>query len=580
MPSDKKIHRLKRQTAPSLQNWKTPEGPQADKLKSNVVLECGWGRLLFGHTFSEPKALADTLIKEKRGQRDIALYIRDPHVVLSLAPHKFFLDPSHTYRLWLDQYRPAHPANKGFRIRRIQTRTDVEAMNAVYARCSMVSLDEDFAFQKKNSRTLVYLVAEDVENENIVGAVLGVDHYNAFNDPEEGSSLWALAVDPQCNRPGVGQALVRHLIEHFMARGRAFMDVSVMHSNTQAIGLYEKLGFQRVPVFCLKKKNPINEPLFMAPPMKTSLNPYAEIILNEARRRGIDVEILDAKSGLFALSFGGRTIWCRESLSELTTAVTMSLCDDKGLTRRVLNKADLKVPEQVEAGDLKQEQEFLEKHGSVVVKPARGEQGVGISVDIRSETELKKAIELAKVHCAQVLLEPYLPGRDLRVIVIDYRVVAAAVRVPPEIIGTGEHTVAQLIKKQNRRRMAATGGESKIPIDEETHRILKQHDLNLDSVLPRGQHLSVRKTANLHTGGTIHDVTGVLHSQLVDACIMAAKALKIPVVGLDLLVSDPRNSDYVIIEANERPGLANHEPQPTAQRFIDLLFPHSGDKIS
>ena len=30
-----------------------------------------------------------------------------------------------------------------------------------------------------------------------------------------------------------------------------------------------------------------------------------------------------------------------------------------------------------------------------------------------------------------------------------------------------------------------------------------------------------------------------------------------------------------IIEANERPGLANHEPQPTAERFIDLLFPQT-----
>ncbi len=36
--------------------------------------------------------------------------------------------------------------------------------------------------------------------------------------------------------------------------------------------------------------------------------------------------------------------------------------------------------------------------------------------------------------------------------------------------------------------------------------------------------------------------------------------------------------DYVIIEANERPGLANHEPQPTAERFIDLLFPQSVPK--
>lgn len=31
--------------------------------------------------------------------------------------------------------------------------------------------------------------------------------------------------------------------------------------------------------------------------------------------------------------------------------------------------------------------------------------------------------------------------------------------------------------------------------------------------------------------------------------------------------------EYVFIEANERPGLANHEPQPTAEAFIDYLFP-------
>ena len=43
--------------------------------------------------------------------------------------------------------------------------------------------------------------------------------------------------------------------------------------------------------------------------------------------------------------------------------------------------------------------------------------------------------------------------------------------------------------------------------------------------------------------------------------------------GLDLLVAAPDRPEHVFIEANERPGLANHEPQPTAERFVDLLFP-------
>ncbi len=85
----------------------------------------------------------------------------------------------------------------------------------------------------------------------------------------------------------------------------------------------------------------------------------------------------------------------------------------------------------------------------------------------------------------------------------------------------------------------------------------------------------MRKAANLHTGGTIHDVTGEVHGRLVDAAIIAARAIDIPVVGIDLIVPSPRTPDYVFIEANERPGLANHDPQPTAERFIDFLFPLS-----
>ena len=99
--------------------------------------------------------------------------------------------------------------------------------------------------------------------------------------------------------------------------------------------------------------------------------------------------------------------------------------------------------------------------------------------------------------------------------------------------------------------------------------------MDWDVVVPAGQAVQVRRTANLHTGGTIHDVTEQLNPSLAQAAVEAARALEIPVVGFDFLVPDVKEPEYVIIEANERPGLANHEPQPTAEKFIDLLFPHA-----
>jgi len=85
----------------------------------------------------------------------------------------------------------------------------------------------------------------------------------------------------------------------------------------------------------------------------------------------------------------------------------------------------------------------------------------------------------------------------------------------------------------------------------------------------------VRKTANLHTGGSIHDVTEAVHPRLVAAACTVARAIDIPVVGVDFMIKAPESPDYVFIEANERPGLANHEPQPVAERFVDLLVPQS-----
>lgn len=567
-------YRTERDRGPSIRGWR-PSGPEAKRLSSDVACDCGWGRLLFAHTFSDNERLARRLCEEGTGKRDIAMYLRDPHVVISLAPQELFLDPSHTFRLWLDRYQPSAETPKGFIVRRMVSAADSAAINAIYAKRHMVTMDPGFAWGHRESRLLSYVVATDAATGELIGTVTGIDHVEAFNDPEAGSSLWCLAVDPQAAQPGVGEALVRFLAEHYLARGRAFMDLSVMHDNLEAIALYEKLSFVRVPVFALKHKNPFNEPLFIAPPPEGKLNPYAAIIVNEARRRGIAVEVIDEQQNYFALSFGGRTIQCRESLSELTSAVAMSICDDKRVTCRALARAQLNVPAQQPVQSPAKNRKFLKQHKRVVVKPAHGEQGAGVSVDISGADELAVAVERARAEDHEVILERYVEGQDLRIIVIDFRVVAAAVRRPPQVVGNGRHTIAKLIEKQSRRRAAATGGESHIPLDDETRRCVRAAGYTLDSVLPEGTVLTVRAAANLHTGGTIHDVTAELHPALAAAAVRAARVIDIPVVGFDFVVPRVDGEDYAIIEANERPGLANHEPQPTAERFVDLLFPQT-----
>jgi len=540
-----------------------------------VALDCGWGRLLFAQTFPDAQALADALAEEGPERRDIAGWVREPHLVLAAAPQALFLDPSHTYRLDLSTYRASRKRPRGFVVRWVTSQADADAVNRIYLAHRMVTVPPEFMFSHRDSRTIVYLVAEDEVTGQVIGTVTGVDHVRAFDDPERGSSLWCLAVDPQAARPLVGETLVRRLAEYFQARGAATMDLSVMASNRQAIDLYEKLGFTRLPVFTVKRKNAINERLFVGAPPEAGLNPYARIIVDEARRRGIGVEVVDAEGGFFRLSSGGRSILCRESLSELTSAVAMSLCDDKAATRRAVARAGVRVPEAIEFDTRENLEAFLARHGSVAVKPARGEQGRGVAVGLETVDEAMAAVERARAHCDRVLVEQCVTGEDLRLIVIGYKLVAAAIRRPARVIGDGASTIRELIERQSRRRAAATGGESRIPLDAETERCVAKAGFGMDDVLPSGQEVNVRKAANLHTGGTIHDVTAEVHPSLIDAAIRAARALDVPVTGIDFMVRSPRQPGYWFIEANERPGLANHEPQPTAERFIDLLFPQS-----
>ncbi|MGF1659971.1 MAG: N-acetylglutaminylglutamine synthetase [Rubrimonas sp.] len=569
--------RLRRMRAESLD----PPRYGADRPRADALIDCGWGRLIFANTFEDAGRIAEVLRAEGADRRDIALYVREPQVLLAAAPQELFLDPSVTYRLDLATYRPAPRRRSAFTVRRLSTRRDAEAVNALYAERSMVPVPLDFFWSKRDARALTVLVAEDAETGEVLGSAMGVDHGLAFDDPAHGASLWCLAVGRQAPHAGIGESLVRRLAELFKARGAAQMDLSVLHDNAQAIALYEKLGFRRVPVFAVKRRNVINEKLYVgADPGDAALNPYARIIVDEARRRGIHVEVTDAEGGFFRLTYGGRSVRCREALSEFTSAVAMSICDDKRATRRIVEAAGVRCPAQLTEQSASARADFLAEHGEVVVKPARGEQGRGVAVGLKTEPEMEAAVEAARRFCDEVIVEACFRGEDLRLVVIDYKVVAAAIRRPAQVVGDGRASIRDLIEVQSRRRAAATGGESRIPLDAETERCVREAGFAMEDAPEQGVVVPVRKTANLHTGGTIHDVTHTTHPALIEAAVKAARAIEIPVTGIDLMVKSPRGPDYAFIEANERPGLANHEPQPTAERFIDLLFPLSAPQTA
>src|SRR5690606_16777881 len=153
----------------------------AETVGKCASVHCGWGRVLFGQTFASAERLAKDLMAERTGQRDLAIYVRDPHVILSMAPQALFMDPSHSFRLDLTGWREpdGSGAARPFDVR--PARPDEEAeINRIYATRGMVPLEEGSLARMDSRRDVLVLVAESQGERDVLGVVMGIDHAAAF----------------------------------------------------------------------------------------------------------------------------------------------------------------------------------------------------------------------------------------------------------------------------------------------------------------------------------------------------------------------------------------------------------------
>lgn len=303
-----------------------------------------------------------------------------------------------------------------------------------------------------------------------------------------------------------------------------------------------------------------------------SLSDTCQLIFKEAQSRGISTQFIVPEKSLLQLTFKGKTVTCTDSLTDLTPVLSYTTCKDKRFTNLILKRSGLHVPDQAIATLTAANELFFKKYNRVVTKPLKGSMGIGVSVDIRSTLELKRAIKLLKATSDEdVLIEECVDGKYVRVLVFGYKYVAAVHHILPSITGDGVSTIERLIKLENRKKLK----RSQIPLNLETERVVSLEGYTLQSILPAKETVFVRKNTNEHTGAIPLDVTDILSKKMIATAEEAARVLNIPTVGIDFLVSELDGDQYTIIEANASPALFGHGDQPIAVKFIDYLFPES-----
>ncbi len=319
---------------------------------------------------------------------------------------------------------------------------------------------------------------------------------------------------------------------------------------------------------------------------RLALGPTTRSLVDEARQRGIPAIRLDDQS-FVQLGYGKYQQRIRASVTGRSSHLAVETASDKALTNQLLHDAGIPVPQSVRVRTAEEAVAAAERLGyPVVTKPLDVSHGRGVSLNLMSPEQVRWGYEQAAQYRTSVLVERFLTGQDYRVLVIDGKVEAAARRVPAHVVGDGRHTIAELIEQVNQDPRRGIGHEkvlTRITVDAQASRLLDQAGCTLESVLPDGEILYLRATANMSTGGTAVDCTDEMHPENVELAALAARVIGLDVAGIDLICPDitrsVRETGGGIIEVNAGPGFRMHlqpsegRPRDVAAPVINSLFP-------
>ncbi len=325
---------------------------------------------------------------------------------------------------------------------------------------------------------------------------------------------------------------------------------------------------------------------------KVRLGPSTAALWKAAANRQIPVERLDDHS----LIRFGQGKWQRRMMAtttDRTSVAAIEIAQDKQLTKRLLGACGTPVAPSGVAATTDAAVDLAERIGyPVVVKPLRGHHGQGVSVHLRTAEEVRRAFEFAQSYDAEVMVEREVSGTVIRLLVVGSRMVAASERIPPSVTGDGASSVSQLVERLNqdpKRGVGHSRSLTKVELDGPSLLFLSQQQIYPQTVLPAGQRISLRASANMSTGAWAKDVTSQIAPVLAKEAVRAAAQVGLDIAGVDVVTPDTNrslaDSGGAVIEINAAPGLRMHldpsegNPAPVGDAIMDWLFGQGDGRI-
>ena len=278
---------------------------------------------------------------------------------------------------------------------------------------------------------------------------------------------------------------------------------------------------------------------------------------------------------LLKLEYKNKTVFIKRGSAPLARRMG-DMTKNKNLTKMILGEMKIKTPKGIVGSSFKEASGLIKKNKlsyPLIVKPIDDSLARGVTWDIRSKEELKKAVDLLrKIKSFQksnkFLVEEMFRGDEFRFLIFGGKIVSCVKKVPASVIGDGKSTIKELSDKFNKRRMKGF----EIKIDKIVRATLDKNKLTLNSVLSKNYCLKLRNNLNMSDGGRSINVTHKFNERFKNICEQAAEAVGLTYGGIDLLTKDitAQDSKYVILEINPNPYYNMHEKPLVEGKGIDV----------
>lgn len=312
-----------------------------------------------------------------------------------------------------------------------------------------------------------------------------------------------------------------------------------------------------------------------------------QILMKEAIKRGIKVDLIDRSENFISLEKGNHIEYVKQATkTSKDSYITILMMENKVVTKEILNKNNIKVPSGFEFFSLNEALESVNKfiNKSIVVKPKSTNFGIGISIfkDGAGEEDIKEAFKIAFENDTTVLVEEFIEGKEYRFLVVGDEVPGILHRVPANVIGDGKSTITKLVEEKNKSSLRGKGYKTpleKINLDNNVKLFLKQENKDFEYIPQKDEIVYLRENSNISTGGDSIDYTDLIPKKFKDIAVNSAKAVGANICGVDMMIKDYKdeNSNYAIIELNFNPAIHIHsypykgEEREIAKEILELL---------